>query len=105
MQCLCGGMVFTPGDATGCRRRRKPNAMTICFVPPLNYGVWESWKESTMKAYLLEEPNRSFAADDLSKFGVFHRRLPVAGADAEIARIKGDRGYVEQDEVALSKET
>ena len=58
-----------------------------------------------MKAYLLEEPNRSFAADDLSKFGVFHRRLPVAGADAEIARIKGERGYVEQDEVALSKET
>src|SRR6266699_2616592 len=58
-----------------------------------------------MKAYLLDQPNRSFDADDLSKLGVFHWRLPVAGADAEIARIKRERGYVEQDEVALSKET
>ncbi len=58
-----------------------------------------------MRAYLLDQPNRSYAPDDLSQFGVFHRRLPIAGSEREIARIKRDRGYVEQDEVALSKDT
>jgi 1,2-dihydroxy-3-keto-5-methylthiopentene dioxygenase len=58
-----------------------------------------------MRAYLLDQPNRSFAADDLRKFGVMHWRLPLAGSEAEIARIKSHRGYVDQDEVSLSKET
>jgi len=58
-----------------------------------------------MRAYLLDQPNRSYAADDLRKFGVLHWRLPVAGSDAEIARIKSSRGYVDQDEISLSKET
>jgi len=58
-----------------------------------------------MRAYLLDQPNRSFAADDLRKFGVLHWRLPLAGSEAEIARIKSNRGYVDQDEVSLSKET
>jgi 1,2-dihydroxy-3-keto-5-methylthiopentene dioxygenase len=58
-----------------------------------------------MKAYLLDQPNRSIAADDLRKFGVLHWRLPLASSQAEIARIKRDRGYVDQDEVSLSKET
>ena len=58
-----------------------------------------------MRAYLLDQPNRSFAADDLRQFGVLHWHLPPAGSDGEIARIKRERGYVEQDEVSLSKET
>ena len=58
-----------------------------------------------MRAYLLDQPNRSFAADDLGKFGVLHWRLPLAGSEAEIARIKSSRGYVDQDEISLSKET
>jgi 1,2-dihydroxy-3-keto-5-methylthiopentene dioxygenase len=58
-----------------------------------------------MRAYLLDQPNRSYAADDLRKFGVLHWRLPVAGSEAEIARIKSSRGYVDQDEISLSKET
>jgi len=58
-----------------------------------------------MRAYLLDQPNRSFAADDLRKFGVLHWRLPLAGSEAEIARIKSNRGYVDQDGVSLSKET
>ena len=57
-----------------------------------------------MRAYLLDQPNRSYAADDLRQFGVLHWRLP-AGSEAEIDRIKRDRGYVEQDEVSLSRET
>ena len=57
-----------------------------------------------MRAYLLDQPNRSFAADDLRQFGVLHWRLPQAGSEAEVARIKADRGYVEQDEVSLSKQ-
>jgi len=58
-----------------------------------------------MRAYLLDQPNRSFAAEDLHEFGVLHWRLPLAGSEAEIARIKSSRGYVDQDEVSLSKET
>ncbi len=58
-----------------------------------------------MRAYLLDQPNRSFAADDLGKFGVLHWRLPLAGSESEIARIRSSRGYVDQDEVSLSKET
>ena len=58
-----------------------------------------------MRAYPLDQPNRSFAADDLRKFGVLHWRLPMAGSEAEIARIKSSRGYVDQDEISLSRET
>ena len=58
-----------------------------------------------MRAYPLDQPNRSFAADDLKKFGVLHWRLPLAGSEAEIARIKSSRGYVDQDEISLSRET
>ena len=58
-----------------------------------------------MRAYPLDQPNRSFAADDLRKFGVLHWRLPLAGSEAEIARIKSSRGYVDQDEISLSRET
>ncbi|HEY8130508.1 MAG TPA: cupin domain-containing protein [Thermoanaerobaculia bacterium] len=58
-----------------------------------------------MRAYLLDQPNRSFATDDLRRFGVYHWRLPLAASESEIARIKRDRGYVDQDEVSLSKET
>jgi len=57
-----------------------------------------------MRAYLLDQPNRSYAADDLRQFGVLHWRLP-AGSEGEIERIKRDRGYVDQDEVSLSRET
>ena len=62
-----------------------------------------------MRAYLLEpsmdQPNRSYAADDLQQMGVLHWRLPLSGSEAEIERIKRERGYVDQDEVSLSPET
>lgn len=58
-----------------------------------------------MRAYLLDQPHRSIAADELRRIGVHHWRLPLGASEAEIARIKRDRGYVEQDEVSLSKET
>lgn len=58
-----------------------------------------------MRAYLLEQPSRSYAADDLRNLGVLHWRLPLPGSEAEIERIKRDRGYVDQDEVSLSPQT
>ena len=58
-----------------------------------------------MRAYLLDQPNHSYAADDLRQMGVLHWRLPLAGSEAEIDRIKHERGYVDQDEVALSPAT
>ena len=58
-----------------------------------------------MRAYLLDQPNHFYAADDLRRIGVLHWRLPAAGSDTEIERIKRERGYVDQDEVALSCET
>ncbi len=58
-----------------------------------------------MRAYPLDQPNHSYAADDLRRFGVLHWRLPLQASEAEIARIKADRGYVDQDEVSLSPET
>ena len=58
-----------------------------------------------MHAHLLNEPARTFAADELEQLGVFYRRIPVAASAEELARIKRERGYVEQDEVSLSTET
>ena len=58
-----------------------------------------------MRAYLLDQPNHSYAADDLQQMGVLHWRLATAGSEAEIERIKRERGYVDQDEIALSPAT
>lgn len=58
-----------------------------------------------MRAYLLEQPSRPYGADDLRRLGVLHWRLPLSDNEAEIERIKRDRGYVDQDEVSLSPET
>ncbi len=58
-----------------------------------------------MHAHLLDEPSRMFAADDLGQLGVLYRRIPVDASGDELNRIKRERGYVEQDEVALSSET
>ena len=58
-----------------------------------------------MRAYALDQPSHSYAADDLRRFGVLHWRLSPAGSEEEIERIKRDRGYVDQDEVSLSPET
>jgi len=58
-----------------------------------------------MRAYLLDQPSRSYAADDLREFGVLHWRLPLPGSEAAIEQIKRDRGYVDQDEISLSPET
>src|ERR1700737_4967969 len=102
-------MACMSGDATGCRPRRRRSATTISSAqrPSCAASAFPPWssKESMMKAYLLDQPNRSIATDDLRKFGVMHWRLPLASSQAEIARIKRDRGYVDQDEVSLSKET
>ena len=55
-----------------------------------------------MRAFLLDQPTRTYGADQLREFGVFHERLPVDARAPEMARIKRDRGYKEEDEVALA---
>lgn len=55
-----------------------------------------------MRAFLLDQPKHSFTADQLREFGVIHERVPVSARASEMARIKRDRGYREEDEVALS---
>ena len=58
-----------------------------------------------MRAHLLNEPTHRFAADELAKLGVLYWRIPVAASEQELARIRRERGYVEQDEVSLSNVT
>jgi len=58
-----------------------------------------------MRAFLLDQPTRSLGAEDLREFGVVHQRLPVEARAGEMARIKRERGYVEEDEVALMPDT
>ena len=58
-----------------------------------------------MRAFLLDQPTRTLGAEELRQFGVVHQRLPVEARAGEMARIKRERGYVEEDEVALSPDT
>ena len=58
-----------------------------------------------MRAFLLDQPTRTLDAKELREFGVLHQRLPVEARAAEMARIKSDHGYRDEDEVALSTET
>ncbi|HEY3054738.1 MAG TPA: cupin domain-containing protein [Thermoanaerobaculia bacterium] len=58
-----------------------------------------------MRAFLLDQPNRTFAADDLRQFGVVHERIPVSRRAAELDRIKQQHGYKDEDEVSLSVDT
>jgi 1,2-dihydroxy-3-keto-5-methylthiopentene dioxygenase len=58
-----------------------------------------------MRAHLLTEPTRTLAAEELGKLGVLYWNLPVDASENELARIKRERGYVEQDEVSLSNAT
>ena len=58
-----------------------------------------------MRAFLLNQPTRTLGAEELREFGVLHQRLPVEARAGEMARIKRERGYVEEDEVALSPDT
>ena len=58
-----------------------------------------------MRAFLLDQPTRSLGAEDLREFGVVHQRLPVEARAGEMARIKRESGYVEEDEVALMPDT
>ena len=58
-----------------------------------------------MRAFLLDQPTRTLDAKELRAFGVLHQRLPVEARAAEMARIKRDHGYRDEDEVALSAET
>ncbi|HEY8182557.1 MAG TPA: cupin domain-containing protein [Thermoanaerobaculia bacterium] len=58
-----------------------------------------------MRAFLLDQPTRTLDAKELREFGVVHQRLPVEARAAEMARIKRDHGYRDEDEVALSTET
>ncbi|HYS55242.1 MAG TPA: cupin domain-containing protein [Thermoanaerobaculia bacterium] len=58
-----------------------------------------------MRAFLLDQPTRPLGAEALREFGVLHQRLPVEARAGEMARVKRERGYVEEDEVALSPDT
>lgn len=58
-----------------------------------------------MRAFLLDRPTHSLVADDLREFGVVHERIPVEARVTELARIKREFGYKDEDEVSLSPET
>ena len=58
-----------------------------------------------MRAYLLDNPKQSLAAEQLRDFGVLHERIPVEKRAAELARIRNERGYQDEDEVALCVDT
>lgn len=58
-----------------------------------------------MRAFLLDQPALTLAADQLRAFGVLQERIPVAARAAEMARIKREHGYRDEDEVSLSNET
>jgi len=58
-----------------------------------------------MRAHLLDQPAHSLGVDQLKTFGVQYERLPVKERAGEIARIKREHGYVDDDEIALSPET
>lgn len=58
-----------------------------------------------MRAFLLDQPTHTLGADQLREFGVQHERLPAEARASELARIKSQYGYKEEDEVSLSTET
>jgi 1,2-dihydroxy-3-keto-5-methylthiopentene dioxygenase len=58
-----------------------------------------------MRAFLLDQPTNTLGADQLHLFGVEHQRIPVAARESELARIKQEHGYRDEDEVSLSAET
>ena len=58
-----------------------------------------------MRAFLLDQPTRTFAVDELREFGVLQQRIPIEARAAELDRIKREHGYRDEDEVALSIET
>jgi len=58
-----------------------------------------------MRAFLLDQPTHTFGADKLREFGVVHERIPVSARAAELARIKEQHGYRDEDEVSLSVDT
>ncbi len=58
-----------------------------------------------MRAFLLDQPTSTLGAEQLRQFGVEHQRIPVASRASELARIKQEHGYRDEDEVSLSNET
>jgi 1,2-dihydroxy-3-keto-5-methylthiopentene dioxygenase len=58
-----------------------------------------------MRAFLLDQPTHTLAADQLREFGVLHERIPVSARAAELDRIKREHGYRDEDEVSLSVDT
>jgi 1,2-dihydroxy-3-keto-5-methylthiopentene dioxygenase len=58
-----------------------------------------------MRAFLLDQATHTLGADELREFGVVHERLPVEARAGELARIKNEYGYKDEDEVSLSSDT
>ena len=60
-----------------------------------------------MRAYWLDEPDRTIDAATLHEQGIPFEQLSTSPAefDGPLARLKRERGYIEQDEVALSPDT
>jgi len=58
-----------------------------------------------MRSYLLDQPSKTFSAGDLAQLGVLHQHFPAGASRAELDRVKRDHGYVDEDEVSLSKDT
>ncbi|MGZ7041191.1 MAG: 1,2-dihydroxy-3-keto-5-methylthiopentene dioxygenase [Thermoanaerobaculia bacterium] len=58
-----------------------------------------------MRAFLLDQPTNTLGAEQLRQFGVEHQRIPVGARTSELARIKKEHGYRDEDEVSLSNDT
>ena len=60
-----------------------------------------------MQAHWLDEPNATIDADSLNAEGVYCRLLDTDPAkhQAELDALKAERGYIEQDVIALSPQT
>ena len=60
-----------------------------------------------MQAHWLDEPNATIDADSLNAEGVYYRLLDTDPAkhQAELDALKAERGYIEQDVIALSPQT
>jgi 1,2-dihydroxy-3-keto-5-methylthiopentene dioxygenase len=60
-----------------------------------------------MRAYPFDEPSRAIAPEDLARWGVLSWRVSAdeSARAATIETIKRERGYVDEDFVALSTDT
>src|SRR5205085_3317493 len=111
-RCSCAGTASTSGAPTGSRPKRTPSATTISFARPSKCGGSASRPaskkgETAMWAFRLDEPAHSISPDALASLGVLSWTVSRDDAEraATIETIKRERGYVDEDFVALNAAT